>query len=83
MKHWRHYLEGSKKPIEVLSDYKNLQAFMMTKVLTRRQVYWAEILAEYNFTLMYISGKKNPTDRLSHRPDYTEDIESLEGYVIP
>jgi len=23
-KHWRHYLEGSKHPIEVLTDYHNL-----------------------------------------------------------
>ena len=27
-KHWRHYLEGSKYPIEVLIDHHNLQAFM-------------------------------------------------------
>src|SRR5262245_27786334 len=28
MKHWRHYLEELKKPVEVLSDHKNLSAFI-------------------------------------------------------
>ena len=34
---WRHYLEGSGTPIDVLTDHKNLEYFSTTKVLTRRQ----------------------------------------------
>ena len=34
IKHWQHYLEGSKKPVQVLTDHKNLEVFMTTKVLT-------------------------------------------------
>src|SRR5262245_28130281 len=83
MKHWRHYLEGSKKSIEVLLDHKNLSALMTTKVLTRRQARWAEILAEYDVVLPHGPGKKNPADGLSRRLDYAEDIEPLEGYVVP
>ena len=37
MRHWRHYLEGSRHPIQVFSDHKNLTSFMTTKVLNRRQ----------------------------------------------
>jgi hypothetical protein len=37
-KHWRHYLEGSSIPIDVVTDHKNLEYFSMTKVLTWRQV---------------------------------------------
>ena len=33
MKHWRHYLEGSKHSVRVRSDHKNLEAFMTTKLL--------------------------------------------------
>ena len=36
-KHWRHYLEGSKYSIIVLSDHANLCYFMMTTELNRRQ----------------------------------------------
>jgi hypothetical protein len=33
MKHWRHYLEGSRHPVKVLTDHKNLEVFMSTKIL--------------------------------------------------
>jgi len=33
---WRHYLEGSTLPIDVVTDHKNLEYFLTTKVLTRR-----------------------------------------------
>jgi hypothetical protein len=32
-KHWRHYLEGARYIIEVITDYKNLWYFMETKYL--------------------------------------------------
>jgi len=31
---WRHYLEGSVSPINIVMDYKNLEYFSTTKVLT-------------------------------------------------
>ncbi|KAH6591102.1 hypothetical protein BASA50_009103 [Batrachochytrium salamandrivorans] len=36
-KHWRHFLQGGLHPIMVLCDHKNLEYFMTTKKLTRRQ----------------------------------------------
>ena len=46
---WRAYLEGSRHPIMVYSNHKNLSYFTTTKKLNRRQVRWAELLASYNF----------------------------------
>ena len=43
---------------------------MTTPNLTRKQLKWAEKLAEYNFNVTYREGKKNPADGLSRRPDY-------------
>src|SRR5437762_7421274 len=83
MKHWRHYLEGSKYPIHVRSDHKNLERFMTTKLLNRRQARWAEILSGYNFVLDHITGTKNPADGPSRRPDYAEDVELPSGALIP
>jgi len=74
MKHWQYYLEESKKPIQVLTNYKNLEAFITTKVLTRQQAHWAEILAEYDFILSHVPSKNNPADRLLCCPDYVADI---------
>ena len=36
---WQHYLEGPAYPINIVMDYKNLQYFSTTKVLTWRQVW--------------------------------------------
>ena len=35
---WRHYLEGAKLEFEIWTDHKNLQYFMTSQKLNRRQV---------------------------------------------
>jgi hypothetical protein len=55
---WRPELEGAMHPISVLSDRKNLEYFMTTKQLNRRQVRWAEYLSRFNFVITYRSGKQ-------------------------
>ncbi|SLM34472.1 gag polymerase env [Lasallia pustulata] len=70
MHHWRHYCRGARHPIVVLTDHANLVWFMTTLNLTRRQLKWAEKLAEYDFNVTYREGKKNPANSLSRRPDY-------------
>jgi hypothetical protein len=68
--HWRHYLEGSRFPIKVLSDHANLKYFMDTTTLSRRQARWAQDLSAYDFEIEYRAGKANPADGPSRRPDY-------------
>ena len=34
---WRPELEGSGMPVQVITDHRNLEYFMTTKTLTRRQ----------------------------------------------
>jgi hypothetical protein len=69
-KQWRHYLEGSAHTITVLTDHNNLQYFMTTKELNSRQARWAEKLARFDFVIQHRSGKSNPADAPSRRPDY-------------
>ena len=33
---WQHYLEGLVYPIDIVIDYKNLEYFSTTKILTQR-----------------------------------------------
>ena len=40
-KTWRHYLEGSRHEVLVLTDHNNLRQFMDTKSLSSKQVRWA------------------------------------------
>jgi len=73
---WRHYLEGAKLKFEIWTDHKNLQYFMMSQKLNRRQARWALYLSQFNFTLKHISGKSmGKADGLSRRPDWQEGVE--------
>ncbi|KAH5222643.1 hypothetical protein HBI18_040700 [Parastagonospora nodorum] len=54
--YWRAELEGSPHIIEVLSDHKNLEYFMSTKQLSRRQARWSLFLSRFNFVIKYRPG---------------------------
>jgi hypothetical protein len=41
---WRPELEGTPTRIRIVSDYKALEYFIITKALTGRQARWAETL---------------------------------------
>jgi len=71
----RHYLEGANHKILIQCNHKNLEYFQTSKVLSRRQARWAEILSSYNFVIEHLEGKKNPADGPSRRPDYKEGYE--------
>ncbi len=69
LKHLRPELESTDFPVQIFTDHKGLEYFMHTKELTRRQTRWAENLADYNFKIMYRSGKWNgKADALTRLP---------------
>ena len=80
---WRHYLEGARFPIVVLTDHNNLRYFMTTKVLSGRQARWALRLAPFDFVLSYRAGTKNPADGPSRRPDYRDKEDGDEDIALP
>lgn len=70
LEHWRPELESTDIPIQIFTDHKSLEYFMQTKELTRRQARWAEKLADYNFKIMYRTGKSNgKADALTRMPN--------------
>jgi len=70
IKQWLHYLEGANYKVLIRCDHKNLEYFQISKVLSRRQARWSEILSAYNFVIEHLEGSKNPADGASRRPDY-------------
>ena len=58
-KTWRHYLEGSRHEVLVLTNHNNLRQFMDTKSLSSRQVRWAQKLSCYHFRIDYYQDKAN------------------------
>ncbi len=66
----RAWLIGTDIPVSVVSDHKNLEYFMSSRVLNRRQARWSMFLSEFNFVLSYSPGLKNPADGPSRRADF-------------
>jgi hypothetical protein len=57
--------------VQVFTDHKNLEYFMTTKVLNRRQAHWAQELAGVDFKIFYRKGTSNgKPDALSRHPEY-------------
>ena len=66
-KTWRHYLEGCKHKVLVLTNYNNLCQFMDIKSLSSKQVRWAQKLSRYHFQIDYCQSKANgAVDALSY-----------------
>ncbi|PIL28411.1 hypothetical protein GSI_08445 [Ganoderma sinense ZZ0214-1] len=66
----RAWLIGTRDPVTVISDHKNLEYFMSSRLLNRRQARWSIFLSEFNFRLNYAPGLRNPADAPSRRADF-------------
>jgi len=83
LKEWRHFLEGAQHPVEIWTDHKNLEYFMMAKKLNCHQACWSLYLARFNFKLIYRPGCsiKKP-DALSWRLDHNNGASNNEDVVL-
>jgi len=82
-KHWQHYYEGATHQIQDFSDHQNLEYFMTTKVLNRRQARWAQELAGIDFRIYYRPGTQNgKRDTLSRRSEYRLEKGGVENQPI-
>ena len=77
---WIHQLKSCKQQKLVWTDYKNLEYFNRSKVLSGRQARWSEFLAEFAFVVRYRladkSRKPNPLFRRwdLHPEEGNEDL---------
>jgi hypothetical protein len=74
LRHFRHYLQGSKHTTKIFSDHANLKYFTTKQTLTRRQAHWALFLATFPYKIIPKPGSTNKADALSRHPDYKEGI---------
>jgi len=84
-RNWHHYLEGSTSPIDIVTDYKNLEYFSTSKVLSRRQAQWSEFLSQFNLVIRFRPGKLGAKpDTLTRRWDvYPKEGDSGYAQVNP
>jgi len=83
LEEWRHFLEGATYPVEIWTNHKNLEYFMMAKKLNRYQAYWSLHLARFDFLLHHrprrTMGKPNA---LSRRADHGNGASDNENVVL-
>ncbi|CAJ0928476.1 unnamed protein product [Ranitomeya imitator] len=56
---WRHWLEGAKHRIVVLTDHKNLIYLQSAKRLNPKQARWSLFFSRFDFVVSYLPGSKN------------------------
>src|ERR1700677_3712081 len=80
---WRHYLEGAKECFEILSDHKNLQYFLTSKKLNRRQARWCLFRSRFVFLMTYRKGALSmKVDLLSRRSDHDWGENDNENIIL-
>ena len=82
---WKPYLYGADKLITVYTDHQNLQHFLTTKKWNQRQIRWAQLLASFNFKIIYWPGSRSgKPDALSRLPEYRpkEGAEHTEQSIL-
>ena len=68
--HWRSELEYTDLSIQIFTDHQALKTFMKNKQLSRRQARYLDLLAEFNFQVIFRSDKANTkADSLTRRAD--------------
>jgi transposase InsO family protein len=73
LEHWRLFLELTKIPITVYTDHRNLEYWKNAKIWNRRHARWHQLLASFNFHIVYRAGKlSDKPDALSRRSDHKD-----------
>ncbi len=86
LEEWRHWLEGTQHPFQVLTDHKNLEYLQQAKRLNPRQALWSLFFNHFQFLLSYRPGTKNvKPDALSraYSPESLEVIIPKARIVAP
>ncbi len=69
-KHWRPELKLTELLIKMFIDHQALTSLMKDKELSRHQMRWVQKLVDFNFKIMYRSGKQNiKVDALTRQVD--------------
>jgi hypothetical protein len=55
---WRHFLEGSTTPVNIVTDHKNLKYFTTTRCSRAvKRAGWIEYLHQFNLIICFCPGK--------------------------
>ena len=81
---WRHLLEGTKHPVTVLTDHRNLEFICSAKRLSSRQARWSLFFSRFNFIISYRPGSRNgKADALSRMLSGPSQENHAECTILP
>ena len=85
LEEWKHLLLGTKEPVLIITDHRNLLFATKPQKISMRQARWQETLSYYNYKVKYRPGSINvKADCLSRRPDlYVGEEEHYESILDP
>jgi len=69
---WWSELEDSIYSVEMITNHKNLEYFMLTKQLSHHQARWSEFLFKFNYHIAYYLDKIN--DKSNALTRHSEDL---------
>jgi hypothetical protein len=80
---WQHFIEGAAHKVEIWTDHKNLEYFMLAKKLNCRQARWSLTLARFDFIMHHQPGKTmGKSDALSRRTDHGDSSEDNRDLIL-
>jgi len=83
LEEWRHFLEGATHLVEIWTNHKNLEYFMMAKKLNHHQAHWSLHLARFNFLLHHHPKRTmGKPDTLLRRADHKNGASNNENVVL-
>ena len=83
LKKWRHHLMGSKLPVKVYSDHKNLTYFKRPQDLSPRQARWYTKLLNYDIEFIHQSAQRSArSDALSRNPEWKPEEPDNQGILF-
>jgi len=83
LEEWGHFLEEATHPVEIWTNHKNLEYFMMAKKLNHCQARWSLHLARFDFLLHYCPRcPMDKLDALLRRADHRNGASDNENIVL-
>jgi len=83
LEEWRHFLEGGTHLVEIWTDHKNLEYFIIAKKLNCCQVRWSLHLARFDFLLHHCPRHTiGKPDTLLRRADHQNRASDNENVVL-
>jgi hypothetical protein len=76
LKQCRHYLDSANHKVYIQCCHENLEYFLTSQVLSRRQARWSEVVSAYNFVIEHLEGSKIPGAGQSRLPDYQTGVKA-------